>query len=234
MAQLRIRTQSYFDGHAAHGPKDGPYLITIDDGRIRAIDRRATDVPFDVDAPFVMPGLVEAHAHLFLDGGELDFDKRNAYLGAGRTEMMAVAHQNISLAERAGVTLVRDAGDRYGINDSIRAEQAASTTAHVVVRSPGLGLKRPKRYGAFMARDIEPGGDVVAAVDELAATADDIKIILTGIIDFVAGEVKGAPQFDEAELGAIVGRRMRAAEDLCPLQRSRGAEGRGRGRRRFH
>src|SRR5262245_10495962 len=28
----------------------------------------------------LLPGLIEAHAHLFLQGGELDFEKRNAYL----------------------------------------------------------------------------------------------------------------------------------------------------------
>ena len=204
MTQITIRTESYFDGHAAHCPEEGPYLISITDRVIRSIDSRAFDARADVEAPFVMPGLVEAHAHLFLDGAELDFGKRNAYLGAGKDEMIAVARENISRAARAGITLVRDAGDRYGINDAIRDEQSHRSPPRVVVRSPGLGLKRPKRYGGFMARDVAPGGDVAAAVDDLAETADDIKVILTGIIDFVAGEVKGAPQFDEAELGAIV------------------------------
>ncbi len=27
----------------------------------------------------LLPGLIEAHAHLFLEGGELNFEKRNAY-----------------------------------------------------------------------------------------------------------------------------------------------------------
>ena len=34
--------------------------------------------------------------------------------------------------------------------------------------------------------------------------SDDIKIILTGVIDFKAGTVKGAPQFDEEDLRLIV------------------------------
>ena len=201
MAALRLLADSYFDGCALHPAKDGPHLISVEDGRIAAIDRRATEAPFDQRVAFVMPGLVEAHAHLFLDGGELDFDKRNAYLDAPKDEMLRVARENIVRNAAAGVTLVRDAGDRYGVNDAIRAEQRGG---RVAVRSPGLGVKRPKRYGGFMARDIEAGSDVAPVVADMAATADDIKIILTGIIDFAAGEVKGAPQFNEEELRAIV------------------------------
>ena len=201
MAALRLLAVSYFDGSALHPEREGPYLLTIEDARIVSIDCHASQAPFDERAAFVMPGLVEAHAHLFLDGGELDFEKRNAYLNAPKDEMLRVARENIARNAAAGVTLVRDAGDRYGINDAIRAEQRGGS---VVVRSPGLGIKRPKRYGGFMARDIEAGGDVAPVVAQMATQADDIKIILTGIIDFAAGEVKGAPQFNEEELRAVV------------------------------
>ena len=201
MAALRLLVDSYFDGSAHHPGRDGPYLLTIEGARIASIDRHASDAPFEQRAAFAMPGLVEAHAHLFLDGGELDFDKRNAYLNAPKDQMLRVARENIARNAAAGVTLVRDAGDRYGVNDAIRAEQLDKP---VVVRSPGLGIKRPKRYGGFMARDIATDGDVAPVVAEMAARADDIKIILTGIIDFAAGEVKGAPQFNVEELRAIV------------------------------
>jgi len=201
MASLRLLADSYFDGVSRHPTTEGPYLVTIENGLIVAIGRRASDAPFDQRAVFVMPGLVEAHAHLFLDGGELDFSKRNAYLDASKGDMLKVARENIARNAAAGVTLVRDAGDRYGVNDAIRDEQRGG---RVAVRSPGLGVKRPKRYGGFMARDIETGGDVAPVVAEMAATADDIKIILTGIIDFAAGGVKGAPQFDEDELRVMV------------------------------
>ncbi len=204
MTECRIRAQTYFDGRAEHGAADGPYLISIRDGRITSIDLHADRAQADLEAPFVMPGLAEAHAHLFLDGGELNTERRSAFLAAGRDDMMRVARENIVRCEQAGVTLVRDAGDRYGINDAIRDEQAGREGPQVVVRSPGLGLKRPKRYGGFMARDVEAGADVAAIVDKIAEDADDVKIILTGVIDFAAGAVKGPPQFDAQELGAIV------------------------------
>jgi imidazolonepropionase-like amidohydrolase len=204
MTTLHVRLQSYFDGEDLHAGAAGPFLITIRDGVIVSIATHAADAQADIEAPFAMPGLVEAHAHLFLDGGELDLDKRNAYLNAGASDMMDVARANVARSARAGITLVRDAGDRYGINHAIRDELRHDKGASVTVRSPGLGVKRPKRYGGFMARDVEPDGDIDAIVDDMARTADDVKIILTGIIDFASGSVKGSPQFDEEELRRIV------------------------------
>ncbi len=204
MTLLRVRAQSYFDGQDPHCETDGPFLLAIRDGAIESIARAAADAQADIEAPFVMPGLVEAHAHLFLDGGELNLEKRNAHLSAGAADMMEVARANIVRSERAGMTLVRDAGDRYGINHAIRDELRRDEQATIAVRSPGLGIKRPKRYGGFMARDVEPGGDIEAIIDDITRTADDVKIILTGVIDFAAGSVKGSPQFGEEELRAIV------------------------------
>ncbi|NUM78842.1 hypothetical protein HUU40_31175, partial [candidate division KSB1 bacterium] len=36
----------------------------------------------------LLPGLIEAHAHLFLEGGELNFEKRNAYLKQTPQELL--------------------------------------------------------------------------------------------------------------------------------------------------
>jgi len=79
MPTLVIVTDCYFDGARHHS--DGPFSIVIADGLIEAVHRgdtsaavsalslRAHDEATTVlRAPFVMPGLVEAHCHLFLDG----------------------------------------------------------------------------------------------------------------------------------------------------------------------
>jgi imidazolonepropionase-like amidohydrolase len=114
--------------------------------------------------------------------------------------MLDVARRNLAANLAAGVTLVVDAGDRYGVNHGIRME-----TQGVTVRSAGLALRRPGRYGGFMAREVGSREEIAAAVCEICAQADDLKVILTGIIDFKAGEVKGAPQFDVEDLRFIVG-----------------------------
>jgi len=214
-ARTILVAKSYFDGNRHQD--QGPYSLFIDGGRILDIIKGdavadPTLVPPGFGASshetksvgFVMPGLVEAHCHLFLDGSELDFGRRSRYLKAPADEMAAVARRNLKDAAAAGITLVRDAGDKYGINHQMRAEAADAAYSGPVVRSPGLALRKPKRYGAFMARAVRDAAEIGEAMAELVTTADDIKIILTGIIDFEAGAVTDAPQFDAKELALIV------------------------------
>lgn len=203
-----IIVDSYFDGERHH--QHGPYGFLIADGRIAAILPAAQlalvapPAAAPQRAAFLMPGLVDAHVHLFLDGTQLDATRRADYLKAPLDEMLAVAAHNAAATLACGITTVRDAGDRFGINHRLRAAAAERDAGLPAVRSAGLGLKRPKRYGAFMGRDVADSGEIVAAVHELAADCDDIKLILTGIIDFDAGRVAGEPQFDLESAALVV------------------------------
>jgi len=202
LSQQFIHTESYFDGSSYHN--EGPYMVTVSDGVIAAVSPcSSADLPDD-HAKFLMPGLVEAHCHLFLDGGELDLKKRSEYLKAPFDEMIDVAHQNVAANLAAGVTLIRDAGDKYGVNHQVRREAEESNDVTPGIRSPGLGVRKPKRYGGFMAREVESREEIKSAVEELLETGDELKILLTGIIDFESGSVKGTPQFDVEETKFIV------------------------------
>lgn len=187
----------HFDGERYHAE---PVTVVIDGGRIVDVldGEQAVGDSLGRHA-FVMPSLVEGHCHLFLNGADRDLARRAEYLEAPLERMMTTARENVARSLAHGVTLVRDAGDRYGVNHRMRAESPVCA-----VRSAGIALRRPKRYGAFMAREVATLEEVRAAVHELAASADDLKIIQTGIIDFDAGVVKGAPQFDLEALSLIV------------------------------
>mgnify|MGYP001765235285 CR=1 FL=1 len=207
-----VRAASLFDGERHRPASAGPTDVVVEAGRVVAVGPADGSLTPDLDVAFLMPGLVEAHAHVFLDGGELDFAKRNECLKADTDTMVATARANVARTAAAGVTLARDAGDRWGINDRIRDELAADPTALVRFRSPGLGVKRPKRYGGFMARDIGEGVDPSTTIEAMVEAVDDVKVILTGIIDFDAGGVKGAPQFSAEELATIVAVAHRAGK----------------------
>ncbi len=207
-----VRAASLFDGERHRPASAGPTDIAVEAGRIVAIAPADASRAADVEAAFVMPGLTEAHAHIFLDGGELDFAVRTEYLKADFDTMVTTARANVARTAAAGVTLIRDAGDRYGVNDRIRAELGEDPSVGVRLRSPGLGVKRPKRYGGFMARDIGEGVDPTTTIEAMVEEVDDVKVILTGIIDFDAGGVKGAPQFSAEELATIVAVAHRAGK----------------------
>lgn len=190
----------------------GPWRVVVDHGTIASVERAAPDSGADIISTFLMPGLTEAHAHLFLDGALTDPGARNAQAQASASAKLATGRRNLDKSVRAGITLLRDAGDRYGINHALRAELRNGTSLPLTLRSPGAALKRAKRYGAFIGHDIGAGDAVAAAVTERCrgpgsaddVASDDIKIILTGVVDFAAGSVKGEPQFDGDELALIV------------------------------
>lgn len=212
MNVLVIVADSYFDGARHHAR--GPFTIEIVDGRIEEIlsgdrsDGLATrhrhlhgEEVTVLRAPFVMPGLVEAHCHLFLDGAELDVEARRKHLTAPRETMLAVGRRSLRQNLGAGVTLVRDAGDAHGINTQLKAE---SGPAGCAILSAGRALRKAGRYGSFMAIEVTDVASIVRAIHELAPTADQLKILLTGIIDFEHARMKGGLQFDLEETRLIV------------------------------
>lgn len=212
MNALAVLTESYFDGEVLHNR--GLYTIEIlGDSIVRVHVGDATDLlekyygPLHfkiLRAPFVMPGLVEAHCHLFLEGAELDFNARKKYLKAPRDQMLATGRRNVASNLAAGITLIRDAGDLHGINDELKSELAANNGLKVELRSPGRAIRKAGGYGSFMATEVTDNESLVRAIHDRAKTADDLKILLTGIIDFEKGEMKGGAQFDLAQTKLIV------------------------------
>jgi imidazolonepropionase-like amidohydrolase len=153
---------------------------------------------------FLMPGLVDAHVHLFLDGAATDPGTRARHLKEPIEHLLETARRNARRSLACGVTLVRDAGDRHGINHRIRAEAQRASSTLARVRSAGCGIRAPKRYGAFMAAEAGTDDELREAIAQRAADSDEIKLILTGLIDFEAGAVTEEPQFTLAQARLFV------------------------------
>jgi len=176
----------------------------------------------DVTAPdaTLLPGLIEAHAHLFLEGGELDLDKRAAYLKQDAAGLLAAAMPRLEKLVRLGVTAVRDAGDKDGVglalsqrykaqvgpvSDRTLGQSQTGPTVMPYLDSPGAAIHHRGRYGSFMGgalEDYASPAECVAA--RLAAGADRIKLIPTGIINFKLGAVTTEPQMTTDELRQLV------------------------------
>lgn len=206
MNALIIVAGSYFDGTRHH--RRGPYTIAIVDGRIVEVlpgDRSSAMAGREVlRAPFVMPGMAEAHCHLFLNGAELDVAIRQNYLRAPRDEMLRVGRRSVAENLAAGITLIRDAGDLHGINTALKSELRERSECAPTIVSAGRALRKAGRYGSFMAMEATDADSIVRAIHELDPTADQLKILLTGIIDFENGRMKGGVQFDLEEAKLIV------------------------------
>lgn len=158
-------------------------------------------------ASTLLPGLTEAHAHLFLEGGELDADRRAAHLKRPPQDLLADAEPRLGRLIDWGVVAVRDAGDRNGVGLALRRrylEPARPPLSYL--DSPGAAIHHRGRYGGFMGDPLEDHAtarDCVAA--RVAAGADRIKLIPTGIINFRKGAVTSAPQMSAGRIADFVG-----------------------------
>ncbi len=154
----------------------------------------------------LLPGLIEAHAHFFLEGGELNLDQRAAYLKQTPEELLKLARNRLEKLVRLGVIAVRDAGDKDGVGLALsKLYTSANRPLMPYVDSPGAAIHHQGRYGNFMAEPMEhfasPGKCVEARVK---AGADRIKLIPTGIINFKKGAVTTEPQMTTSEVRELV------------------------------
>jgi imidazolonepropionase-like amidohydrolase len=156
----------------------------------------------------VLPGLIEAHAHLFLEGGELNIERRSAYLKQDRTALLDLVGPRFERLVSLGVMAVRDAGDRDGVGLALAGryrDRDDDSPLTPYIDSPGAAIHRQGRYGKFMGEALELHESSAGCVqDRVDAGAHRIKLIPTGIIDFKAGKVTAAPQMTADDVTTLV------------------------------
>jgi len=162
----------------------------------------------DADLPHhtLLPGLIDAHTHLFLEGGELDPARRSSYLQQSPEQLLALAHLRLEKVVRLGISACRDAGDKDGVGLALsKLSSSPDRPLMPYVDSPGAAIHHRGRYGSFMAEPLEYFPSAHTCVEaRVRAGADRIKLILTGIIDFKKGAVTAAPQMTAEEVRALV------------------------------
>jgi imidazolonepropionase-like amidohydrolase len=154
----------------------------------------------------LLPGLTDAHTHFFLEGGELDPDKRSAYLKQTPVQLLDHARQRLDKLVRLGIIAARDAGDRDGVGLALsKLDSSSERPLMPYIDSPGAAIHMRGRYGSFMAEPFEDCLTPRQCVEErVKAGADRIKLIPTGIINFKKGAVTAAPQMSGERVGEFV------------------------------
>ena len=158
----------------------------------------------DLDLPefTLLPGLVEAHAHLFLEGGELDPEKRAASLRQPRAKLLETAGGRLERLILLGVVGIRDAGDKMGVG--LFLHNLSTSTGRPLmpcIDSPGAAINHRGEYGSFMAEpaeDFESPRDCVFS--RVKNGSDRIKLIVSDVIDFKTGRVLKPPQMTASEV----------------------------------
>ncbi|GHF62216.1 imidazolonepropionase-like amidohydrolase [Amycolatopsis bartoniae] len=191
---MRLRAAKLFDGTAL---RENP-VLTLDGERITAVEFGvpAPDA-VDLGAATLLPGLVDAHVHLAFDAGAnpvaalADRDDEQAL------EAMRTAART---ALRAGITTVRDLGDRGYLALRLRGEPGLPT-----ILAAGPPLTTPRGHCHYLGGAVDPTPDAVrAAVRERAERGVDVVKIMASGGTLTPGTRQEDTQFDVPELRAAV------------------------------
>ncbi|SEP52395.1 amidohydrolase family protein [Amycolatopsis saalfeldensis] len=150
----------------------------------------------------VLPGFVDGHVHLSLDGGE---DPVDALLRSGPAALEAGVAERARLLLSTGVTTVRDLGDRADAAVRLRDEISAGALPGPRILAASAPLTPPGGHCWFLGGEVSGDQEILAKVRRNAAAgADVIKVMASGGYITAGGAEMRESQFDERQLGLIV------------------------------
>ncbi|QDR80154.1 metal-dependent hydrolase family protein [Sporomusa termitida] len=174
--------------------KDG-FIAGIGKAEDFAVDQ--VNAAVDYSTCTVMPGLLDPHVHLFLEGIS-DLRTRSLRWKEDKDITLIRAVRNLALTLSKGVTTVRDLGGPYGVNSLLKkaVRQKVAPGPGVLSACQAISVTGGHFHYAG-GREADGPGEMLKAVREQAkAGADCIKIMMTGCVNFVrqdAGIVELSP-----------------------------------------
>jgi imidazolonepropionase-like amidohydrolase len=191
-------------------------LVFIEDGRITAVESGDLAPPQDAEVVdlgevTLLPGLIDTHVHLGFDASTAPV----AHLQAATDDALLLRMRaNAATALAAGITTVRDLGDRAFLAVALRESFAAEPGTGPEIIAAGPPLTSPGGHCHFMGGEVAGEDGIRRAVRaSVARGADLIKIMATGgaltpttnplVPQFTVAEVKAAVR-EAHELGRPV------------------------------
>jgi len=193
-----LRAGRILTGHSLH-PKEN-MLVTITGGIITSIEPANNKPPkdtLDLSSYTLVPGPVDCHVHLALDG--VDFKScmknwHNRELMAQQIKMRL--HNNL----RYGITSLRDGGDRGGLSLTFKDDNYPGPR----VKASGAALRIKDMYGSFLGPGLNKNQLQETVLYLARKNANQIKVLVTGVVSFKEYGRVGPTQFDLPALQKIV------------------------------
>ncbi len=198
-----LRAARLFDGTSG-SPLKHP-LVLIEDGRIVSVFANAAglgDTPvIDLGDVTLLPGMIDSHQHLVLDATD---DSVIHLASRSDEEVLARARLAARSALMAGITTVRDLGDRSFVLLALKEELAREPAAGPELLVAGPPITSPHGHCWFLGCEARGVEQMRAAVRLHAARGVDvIKVMVTGG-SLTPGSVSHELQYGAAELRAVV------------------------------
>jgi imidazolonepropionase-like amidohydrolase len=201
---LILRAARLFDGISLRVVHNG--LVVLDGPRIAGVESGSREPPSnaelrDLGDVTLLPGLIDAHVHLGFDASQDPVSQMKADSDSTLLLRMRLAAQR---ALRAGITTVRDLGDRHYLGIVVRDwfRGGAELGPEVIAAGPPITVTGGHCY--FMDGEADGELEVRRGVRErVKAGVDVIKIMATGG-HMTDGSNPSVPQYTVGELRAAV------------------------------
>jgi imidazolonepropionase-like amidohydrolase len=202
-----LRAARVFDGERF---VTGGGTVLVEDGTVVGVEAGYPDMPehvvtVDYGDATLLPGLIDTHSHLVGDGGVGALDRVAGYSPA---QLRRVVDESLGRHLAAGVTTVRDLGDRDWValerRDHQRSGEASGARPEPSVLASGPPLTSPRGHCFFMGGEVAGRAAIAGAVRERADRGVDVvKVMASGGMNTPGTDVMRT-QFTDDELEFLV------------------------------
>ncbi|MGD9985204.1 amidohydrolase family protein [Pseudonocardia sp.] len=198
-SRIALRAAAMFDGATTVTDP----LVVVEDGRIVTVDAGARVAPpadaelVDLPGATLLPGLVDTHVHLGFDAG---LDPVATLAARDPDEVLDAMAVAAAAQLRAGVTTVRDLGDRDYLTLTLRERGGLLPT----IVAAGPPITSPGGHCHFLGAATSGVDGVRAAVREHAERGVDVVKVMASGGQMTPGTNWDATQFPTQVLRALV------------------------------
>jgi imidazolonepropionase-like amidohydrolase len=202
---IALRCSALFDGSAL---VDGPATVLIAGTAIAGVEPGHPAVGAEVEVldlgdATVLPGLIDTHVHLVTDSVPNALDLVENY---SNQEIDAVVSRALAAHLAAGVTTVRDLGDRRFVvlDRRDRRGRSGSAVLEPTILASGPPLTSPRGHCWYLGGEVDGPTEIELAVAErVDRGVDAVKVMASGGMATTGTDVM-RPQFSLDEMRLIV------------------------------
>ncbi|CAN5321182.1 amidohydrolase family protein [soil metagenome] len=193
------------------------YAVRIDDGLIAEVVP-AQDAPADAvdlgDATIV-PGFIDAHVHLLFDYQADHEVTRAAVVDSSRDLLLATGIRHGMECLRAGVTTVRDLGDRDRIVASVRDLINEGVVPGPRIHTAGTPVTITSGHLGWLGGRADTPDDLVRLTRTLVAEGSDVIKVMASGGNMTRESNKRLPQYTVDELRLVVSEAHRGGKPVA-------------------
>ncbi len=206
-----MNAESIFAGwvvDGSGGPAIENVLLTVSDGTITQIEEaipektRQQEVT-DFSHCTLLPGLIDAHIHLFMSGTE-DLDIRENQLTLRFEDVAGGIQKRLGDLIACGIVACRDGGDRHAYTLRYKRDHLNGNTFPIQLKVAGAAWHQRGRYGKMIGKSPQGSTSLGQSIYANNQFVDHIKIVNSGLNSLIRFGKETSPQFDVMELKEAV------------------------------